>query len=185
MKLIIISGNTSTGKTTLARKLAKDLDIPVFWKDEYKEREFDQLGTLPSRQQLSAIDSAANKELCKAIKNAVSADRPLIVESNFRHSQGKMIKECIQPDTEVIELFCTASGYRILKRFISRNRSGERHQGHNDKRYYLHILLRDVPGFGKLFFRPLRLSSKVLIINTTNFDRVDYDAIHKFVTDSI
>ena len=38
MKLIIISGTTSTGKTTLARKLSKELGIRVFSRDEYKER---------------------------------------------------------------------------------------------------------------------------------------------------
>ena len=36
MKLIIVEGSEASGKTTLAYKLSKTLDIPVLIKDEYK-----------------------------------------------------------------------------------------------------------------------------------------------------
>jgi shikimate kinase len=42
--LIIISGLPCTGKTTLGRKLAQDLSLPLICRDSIKESLFDSLG---------------------------------------------------------------------------------------------------------------------------------------------
>ncbi|WP_425432548.1 AAA family ATPase [Hydrococcus rivularis] len=44
MLLILISGLPCTGKTTLARKIAQKLQLPLVCRDDIKESLFDSLG---------------------------------------------------------------------------------------------------------------------------------------------
>lgn len=180
MKLIIVSGMSSTGKTTLANKLSKDLKIPVFHKDDYKERRFDELGKLPNPKQMNSIEVAAKKALCSAIDAAAEQNESLIVESNFTYKQRPMLRPHIRPNMEVVELFCSANGFRVLKRYIDRNRSGNRHKGHRDTWWYTVVALQALGSY-KRIYRPLGFGKKVLVIDTNHFEEVDYDAIREFV----
>jgi len=182
MKLILINGTTSTGKSTLARKLAKDLNIIAYLRDDYKEQEFDAIGKSPSFKQLSTVDKESQKELYGAIKAAIEQNESLIVESNFTREQGNKIRSIIRSDTIVVEVFCFANGFRVLKRYVTRNKSGERHKGHRDYLWYP-IVAIEAFGFGKLRYRPLSLSSNVLLVDTNRFASVNYDAIRKFVAE--
>jgi adenylate kinase family enzyme len=182
MKLIIINGTTSTGKSTLAGKLAKDLGIKAYLRDVYKEQEFDLLGKSPSLKQLSIIETASQQKLFEAIEGAVKQDESLIVESNFTYAQAKKIKSLIRPNTVVVEIFCFANGFRIFKRYVGRNKSGERHHGHRDYLWYP-IVAVEAFGIGKLRYRPLKLSPNTLLVDTNNFATVDYGKIRKFIVE--
>lgn len=183
MKLVIIEGPSSTGKSTLARKLSKDLKIPAFLRDDYKERQYDLLASAPSLKQLSKIDSASRQELLEAIKDSVGKKTSLIVESNFLYSEGHKIKNLIQKDTTVVEIFCFANGFRVFKRYVRRNKSGERHKGHRDHLWYSIVALEAL-GPIKLRYRPFRLSKNVLMVDANNFSKIDDGAIRKFVTEA-
>ena len=179
MKLVIIEGPTSTGKSTLARKLAKDLDIAMFLKDDYKEKEFDSAGRSPNVKQWTRIEKTSWQQVLAAIKTAVETNKSLIVEGNFFPSHGPKIKALLHTDTVIVEIFCYARGLTILKRYVRRNRSGERHKGHRDHLWYPVVAL-EAFGLGK-HYRPLKLSSNLLRVNTTDFDAVDYEAICQFI----
>jgi predicted kinase len=180
MKLVVISGTTSTGKTTVGRKLAKDLGFQTFLKDDYKESRFDLLDKQPSFKQLSAIDKDSNAELLNVIKLAIREDKSLIVETNFTKTQLKQIRKLIKPNVTVIEIFCYANGFRVLSRYIKRYRSGERHKGHRDYLWYP-IVAIEALGLGKLRYRPLRLSPNLLSVDSNSFSKVDYRAICRYV----
>lgn len=180
MKLIIIEGPSSTGKSTLARKLSKDLKIPAFLRDDYKEQQYDTLGKNPSLKQLAAIDAASRRELIKAIQEAIAQDTSLIVESNFMHKEARVMRRLIRSNTTVVEIFCHANGFKVLRRYVDRNKKGDRHPGHRDHLWYGIVALE---ALGPIYvrYRPFRLSSNILKVNTNDFTHVDYDAIHKFV----
>lgn len=181
MKLVIIEGATSTGKSTLARKLARDLKMKVFLKDDYKEREFDMIGDKLDIKQMKRIEKQSWQEIFKAVKVAVDTDKALIIEANFYRSHRRDIKRLLQPNVIVIEIFCYARGRTILKRYIQRNRSGERHAGHHDHWWYPLVTLEAlVTGIEKRI-RPLRLSPHLLEVNTDNFASIDYKAIRQFI----
>jgi adenylate kinase family enzyme len=180
MKLIIVEGSTSTGKSTLARRLAKDLAITAFLRDDYKEAEYDKIAGRPTLKQMSKIDADSRTELYGAVKRAVAQDQPLIVESNFKYEQGKAIRKMLKPDTKVVEVFCHANGFRVFKRYVGRNRRGERHPGHRDHLWYW-IVGVEAFGLGRLRYRPLRISKDILKVDANDFSKVDYAKILEFV----
>lgn len=180
MKLVIIDGPTATGKTTLARKLAKDLNIATFLKDDYKEREFDRLGKKPNAKQMSQIEKMSWQEVFSAVAAAVKNNRSLIIEGNFYKSHGKEIKKVLNADTIVVEIFCHASGFVIFKRFVDRNRRGEKHEGHRDHLLYP-LIMFEAFFLGFKHYRSLELSANILKVNTTDFANIDYETIRKFI----
>lgn len=180
MKLIIIEGPTSTGKSTLARKLSRDLNISTFLRDDFKEHEYDVLAKTPSLKQLARIDSASRKELFKTIQDSIKDDTSIIVESNFMYSERHQVEKLINANTTIVEIFCFASGFKVLKRYVGRNKSGERHKGHRDHLWY-GIVALEALGPIKLRYRPFGLTPHVLMVDTNDFSSIDYDAIKKFV----
>lgn len=178
---MIIGGPSSTGKSTLAHKLAADLKVQAFLKDDYKERRFDSFGGRPGLRQLAKIENDSWLEMYKTIAARASSPGTLIVEGNFLPKNGYEIRKLIEPDTTVLEIFCYARGFTILKRYVRRNRSGERHKAHRDHLWYPLVALEAI-GIGIHRYRPLELSPNLLKVNADDFTAVDYEAIRRFVT---
>ncbi|HEX7633339.1 MAG TPA: AAA family ATPase [Candidatus Saccharimonadales bacterium] len=184
MNLIIVSGATSTGKSTLARKLAKDLKIPLFLRDDFKEQHFDTFGGKPSLKQLGSIDIASRKKLFSILEDAVNKDTDLIIESNFMYSERNTLQEKLGDSTNVVEIFCRASGRTILKRYTKRYRSGERHRGHRDYLWYPIVAIESLGPVHRRY-RPLLLSNRSKIVDTEDFSKIDYPDIVSFIRENI
>jgi cytidylate kinase len=180
MKLIIIEGSTSTGKSTLARRLSKDLGISAFLRDDYKEHQYDLAGGRPSLRRMAKIDADSRRQLAAAITQACKSDTSLIVESNFAYSEKYKIKSLIPPNVTVVEVFCFAKGSTVLKRYVARNRSGERHKGHRDHLWYSAVAFESL-GPIKLKYRPFKLTKNVLLVDANDLSKIDYGAIRDFV----
>ena len=75
---VIVAGTPGSGKTTLARSLAPELDLPLISKDTIKEALFDILGTgdLAWSQSLGRASHRVMYALAGEAKNA-------ILESHF------------------------------------------------------------------------------------------------------
>jgi len=183
MRLIIIHGATSTGKTTLAKKLAADIGVTPVLKDAYKERIFDTLKKPPNLVLWKHIELASWRHIYEQVRRAQANDEPIIIEGNFMGPQRRTISKLIDPKDVIKEIYCYADQGVIQQRYAHRYRSGARHKGHRDHLWYGKLVLDGLMskiGLGNT--RPLKLSHQVLKINTTDFAKVDYDKILAFVT---
>ena len=80
--LIIISGHPSTGKTTLGKRLAQELNLCFISRDDLKESLFDNLGW-KDREWSKKLGIASYKLLYHFIESLLVAGHSFIAESNF------------------------------------------------------------------------------------------------------
>ncbi|HSX05277.1 MAG TPA: AAA family ATPase [Candidatus Saccharimonadales bacterium] len=182
MQLIIIHGATSTGKTTLAQRLAADTGITAVLKDAYKEEIFDTLPKPPNLVLWKKIELASWRNIYDHVRRAQANNEPIIIEGNFMGPQRRTVAKLVGSNDTIKEIYCYADRGVVQNRYRERYRSGARHKGHRDHLWYGKLLLDgvlDKIGLGNA--RPLKLSHRLLTVDTTDFSKVNYDRILAFV----
>ena len=181
MNLIIVNGLPATGKTFLAAELSNLLNLPCLHKDVIKEFVFDLL-TTNDRNWSRQVGMASMDFLHAITEAAIENDVSMIVESAFYKeiSEKKFYKVFSSGKVNCIEIYCKTSSEVRRKRFIERNESGSRHQGHLDSTNYTKedekVLLER--------YAPLRVG--ILIeVDTTDFSSVDPSSIAKQVKELV
>ena len=131
--LVIVNGHPGAGKSTLARKLADELPIPLLMKDQLKEILYDTLGW-SNRKWSKKLGGASYELLFHLIECQLRARQPAIVESPFYvewHTARFLDIKAAYP-FEPFQLFCRCDPEVMFARFNLRATSGERHPGHVD-----------------------------------------------------
>lgn len=129
-KLLLITGDLATGKSTFARGLAHRYKINVFCKDVFKETLGDTIGFSNREENLKL--SVASAALMKMIfSEFCQLNKDLILESNFR-----------QAELDALYQIATDHGYDVLtlqlqgdlqilhQRFLHRLHHEDRHPVH-------------------------------------------------------
>ncbi len=172
--VVLVTGLPASGKSYLAQKLAKDLSLPLFSKDEIKEMCFDELG-YSDRAWSKKIGAASIKILDYIFENHLKAQQSFIVESNFKPEFDTEKFQILHKKyaVEFFQICCKADGEILYERFKQRAESGARHPGHDDANNLeefretltkTHSYKLDVPG-------------EYVEIDTTDFNTVNYSAI--------
>jgi predicted kinase len=122
----------ATGKTTLARRLAADLQVPMFHKDGFKEALMDRVGWQDA--ELTSLLGAASFELLFHVLEAnLQADADCILEANFRsESLPRLLQLRDRYAARLLEVYCWAEPRVLARRIEERIQRGERHPGHHD-----------------------------------------------------
>ena len=176
MKLIIIRGSGASGKTALARRLAKDMRMQVFYKDAYKEKQFDLLDQSPTLKELLYYEKDSWVHTLNAVKESIARNTDLIIEGNLMAPQKRALSRLFN------ELYCHVKGLTGFKRYVKRNESGERHKGHRDRIYYPVVLVESLSSYiGYKPYKPFKLSPHFKHINMNDFTKIDYEEIEKFI----
>jgi predicted kinase len=173
--LIIVSGPSCSGKSTLAKKISDKFQLPLITKDSIKELIFDNLGW-SDREWSKKVGGASNKLLVYFLDAMLISNKPIIIESNFKKEfDTKPILDKLSKFGYLsLQIMCQCEGQTLFERFKKRSESGERHPGHNDSKNYdefKEVLLR-----GKI--ESLGIGGGIITFDTTNFDNLDFDRIY-------
>ena len=189
MNLVIIGGQTSTGKSTLSRRLGHDVPIAICLKDDYKENEYFPSLPVPEKptfRELARAEKGAWSRVYEALQHAQTKGTDVLLEGNFTGAQKRKLRRMLRADTNIIEIYCYARGFVTYKRYVARYESRERHQGHRDNLWYWLPWLEAVTAYvGWRWVHPLRLGAQLLKVDTTDFAAVDYNEVLAFVRTNV
>ena len=155
--LVLVSGAPGSGKTTLARPVARILGLPLIGKDPIKEAMADVLGPSGDVQWSSLLGAAAFEVMWAIARDAGDC----LLEGNFG---PKSVERILGISARPIEIFCSCPTDEILRRYLERARA--RHPIHMDvpKHDRLEERLADVP------LSPLNLGPSIEVDTSSPVD---------------
>ena len=129
-KLILITGDLATGKSTLAKKLSQSLNILHFTKDVLKEVLSDVIG-FSNRQENKKL-SIASVDIMKHIFTQYAfLEQDLILEANFHKEEIENLQNLAnQHGYKVIILYLQGEADYLFERFTNRIKNENRHPTH-------------------------------------------------------
>lgn len=118
--IVVITGKLASGKSTLAKSLSMDLEIPCYIKDIYKEQLVDQYG-FANREENRALSVKAVNIMLELAECDMKNNSSLILEANFRKDEIERIYALANKYGYKISLFLLTGNDEILyKRFLLR-----------------------------------------------------------------
>lgn len=130
MHCILICGAPASGKSTLARELAKAMKLPMMSKDDVKEIFFDTVG-FESRAEKVALGEAAMRMLYAFAETMMRAGQPFILENNFEAvSKPELLRLLEAYSCEPLTVCCSCDPAVLYARFLEREKDPSRHRGH-------------------------------------------------------
>ena len=177
--LIIVNGLPGTGKTTLAKRLAADVHLPVFSRDGLYEPLYDAL-ECRSNGSPPLLGPAAFTLLYSVIGAVLAAGQSVIIEQFFGRPElrtAELLNLQHSTDFTPFQILCKAEGSVLLERFLARVRAEERHAGHQDQEWLEQNKARLLQGQ----LAPLALGGQLVEIDTTTSHSFDYTDLLKQV----
>lgn len=172
-QIIFVSGGPASGKTYLARKLASKLCVPFLSRDVFKETLFDTLG-FSDRSWSRKLGGASYELLWNMMENLASSQVSFIAESNFQNTsmaRSRIERIFKSYPLSALEIRLCAPPDILVKRFVSRAESGERHPGHVDTQNYNELTQSCREGFQLLDFGVPRLELDTAEFSDSQFVR--------------
>jgi predicted kinase len=172
--LIIISGPSCTGKTTLAKKISTKFSIPFITKDSLKESLFDDL-SWNNREWSKKVGFASYNIIHYFLDSILSVGYPFIIESNFKPEfETKPILDLITKyHYRPIQVMCQCDGKILFDRFKKRAESGLRHPGHCDTTNYNEF--KDLLLKGKS--EPMDIGGEIVVFDSTDLNNLNYENV--------
>jgi predicted kinase len=172
--VLLITGAPASGKTTVGRRLARELGLAYLSKDLFKEVLFDELGW-QDRAWSKKVGGASMRLLYACADELLRVGQSVALESNFYSRwDTEPLQALIQRHaSRVVQVLCVAPGPVLAERYKQRAFSGERHPGHVDRTSMdeiLPILLGDA-------WPELPLDGPVVRVDTTDFEAIDYPEV--------
>src|SRR5262249_50837624 len=132
-QLLLITGAPASGKTRLARNLARRFEACRCSKDEVKELLFDSLGA-GDADWSRRLSNASFALLFAYATRLLAGGRLLILDGNFRITEHAPALSAVlaQAQAELAQILCRASPATRRARLAARGSDPSRHAGHRD-----------------------------------------------------
>jgi predicted kinase len=130
-RLVVITGLPGTGKSTLARDLARRHALPLIAKDTIKEPLLDMLGQEVSSRALSNFSFAVMFSISREL---LALGQSLILEGNFRagEHEAPLLATLPADAPAIVQVLCSADEEERRSRLLQRSTDAGRHPGHRD-----------------------------------------------------
>ena len=182
--LIVISGFSCTGKTTLAQKIGQRYSLPLISRDDIKESLYNSLG-YSDREWSKKLGVASYDLLYLFTEELLANTKSLIIESNFKSGTDtvKLLNLKNKYQFKLLQIYCHTTvaisfAARLcliaLQRFKARAISGARHPGHVD-----HLIYEEMESnWQQGGYEILNICDRSIKIDTTDFNLIDYQKIY-------
>jgi predicted kinase len=171
--VIYILGLPATGKSTLAKKLSVELNLPLISKDELKIILFDVYGWAGREESMQAgrvsydiIDYILEEQLRVGNTLIVESTPPKFAADKFKGWQVKY-------GARYVQIYCDAEANIIRERFKARILADERHVSGVEGK----AGLKNLEALISQGFVPIDVEGEIIKIDTTDFARFDQDAL--------
>lgn len=172
--IIIVTGRPAAGKSTLAKWLSQELQLPLVSKDSIREELFDRLGW-KDRRWAQELGKASVDMMFYFARAELAVGHSIIMDNSFyppvSNPRFQALKE--QYHAKSIQIVCDADRETLFQRFRARADSGNRHPGHGD-----HDVLEELyANLADDSSQILEIGGSVIEVDTTDFASVDYQKI--------
>lgn len=130
--LILITGLPGTGKSTLARALARHYAMPLICKDAIKEPLFDTFGA-PGCEDSRRLSNASFAVMFSVLRDCVAAGTDVILEGNFR--PGEHERPLLESSARIAQVLCSVAEPLRVARLKARAADPSRHADHRDAEF--------------------------------------------------
>lgn len=129
-RLLLITGDLATGKSTYAKLLSQRYGVSMFAKDTVKEVLGDTIG-FSNREENLKLSVATVKLMVFLFEEFAKLDKPLILEANFHTEELEALHETAgKYGYEVLTLVLRGELDIIHKRYLHRMQKENRHPVH-------------------------------------------------------
>ena len=164
-KLLLITGDLATGKSTFANILSKRYDTNVFFKDSIKEVLGDTIG-FANREENKKLSNVTMELMFFIFQEFGKLNKNLILESNFHTIElEKMHKMAFENNYEVLTIVLRGDVEILYKRYLNRM--------HNENRHPVHLsttldVFDDFKGYTE-YSRTEKILGNVVYVNADDF----------------
>ena len=178
-KIIIIAGYLASGKSTFAKRLSKEINVPYFDKDTFKSAICTSI-PITNREDGRRFSAATFDAIAYVTERFMETGYPLIIEGNFvmggymKTNEGEAIKSLIEKfGYQSMTYIFWGDMHVICDRFNKREKLPERGQSNQ---VFAELTYEDcikwLPPFGEF-----TVGGKIIKVDTTDFDKVDYEGL--------